>query len=175
MWLLINTHLKTERQLLMTLRNGTISKGHLQHPRRCLPRQIPSPTGTEAGAFYYKVTAIFSACSLLMSVVLTSPTEQNSLITAPKFPSEVAKPLRIPQRDFNKIPKQCTEFPFPNIVYFSNNGSSSPCISTSNKIWRSTFFTPSNSHGFIFLNSTTQQWNNWHVHTLHSHIILQTS
>ena len=114
----------------MTLRNGTISKGHPQNPRRCFPRHIPSPAGTEAGTSYCKVSAIFSVCSLMVSGVLISPIEQNLQLLLQKFPSEVAKLLRIPQRDFNKIPKQCTEFPFPNRVYFSN-GSSSPSMSTS--------------------------------------------
>ena len=48
------------------------------------------------------------------------------LLLQQKIPSEVAKLLGIPQQDFNKIPKQLTDFPFPNRVYFSSNGSSSP-------------------------------------------------
>ena len=63
------------------------------------------------------------------------PWQSKILITAPKnkFPSEVAKLLRIPQQDFNKIPKQLTEFTFPNKVYFSSNGSSSPSKSNFKK------------------------------------------
>ena len=66
----------------MTLRNGTISKDYPQDPHRCLPRKIPSSTGTEAGAFYCKVTAIFLSCSLMMPGALISPVEQESPTTA---------------------------------------------------------------------------------------------
>ena len=61
------------------------------------------------------------------------------------------------------------KFTFPNGVYSSNNESSSPSVSTSTNL-KTYILSPNNNWGFIFPNSTTLQWNNWHVHTLHSYI-----
>ena len=85
-------------------------------PRRYLPRQIPFPTCTEAGAFYCMVTAIFSVDNLWISVVLTSPTYQKIPKYCSKIPSEVTKLLKILQQDSNKISKQFMKFTFRNKV-----------------------------------------------------------
>ena len=71
--------------------------------------------GTKAGASYYKVAAISTTYNLMISGVLTSPEEQKSPIIAleKKFPSEVAKLLRIPQQDFTKSPNSAWSFPYP--------------------------------------------------------------
>ena len=80
------------------------------------------PWGTETGAssyhilkqksnipnrVFFKYQADYKASSLA---------EQKSPIAAPKFPSEVAKLLNIPQQDFSKIPKKFMELTFRNII-----------------------------------------------------------
>ena len=76
----------------MALRNRTMAKGHLQNPRRYFLQQIPSPADTKTKTSYYKATAIFSICSLMVSSVLISPAEKNIQTTAPTKDSPMKSP-----------------------------------------------------------------------------------
>ena len=58
------------------------------------------------GILLTKVISIFSACSLMMSGVFTSPAEQKPPIIAPNSPVKSPSFSRFPYGIFNKIPKE---------------------------------------------------------------------
>ena len=84
---------KTERQLLMTLRNRIISIGHsIRSP------QVPSPARVEANTSYYRIADVFPVCSLLVSSVLIPLTEQNFQLPLQRFPSKLPNFSDFPSR-----------------------------------------------------------------------------
>ena len=108
----------------MALRNRIISIGH-----SIKSLQVLSPAGAEARTSCYMITAISPVCSLTVSGALISPTERNFQLSLQRFPNESRPASQDSPAGFHEVHKQCTKFPFPNRVYFSNYGN--PSINTS--------------------------------------------
>ena len=119
---------KTERQLLMALRNMIISIGHsIKSP------QVFSPAGKEAETSCYRITIVSPVCSLMVSSALTSPAERNFQLPLQRIPSESCPTSQDSPAGFHEVHKQCTAFSFYNIVHFSKRyGNTSTNTSTSN-------------------------------------------
>ena len=110
-------------QLLMDLRNRIISMGHsIKSPH------VLYPAGAEARTSCYRITVVSPLCSLMVSGALISSTEQNFQLPFQRFPSESRQAAQDSPAASHQVHKQCTTFPLPNRVYFSNNGN--PSINT---------------------------------------------
>ena len=109
----------------MDLRNRTMSKGHLQNPRRYFLQQVPSPASTEAETSSYKVTAIFLVYNLMVSGILISPAEQNFQLLLQNSPVKSPSFSRFPNKISTESPSSlksspsATEFYKSEVVYKS--------------------------------------------------------